>query len=50
MMNRKALPSQLIGLIWALMLAVACGAPAPATAPEIRAKTWNLVVLGGSKS
>ena len=49
-MNRKALPSQLIGLIWALMLVIACGAPRAATAPKIEAKEWNLVVLGDSTS
>jgi len=49
-MNPKTLPPQLIGLMSVLLLAVACGAAAPATAPEIGAKTWNLVVLGGGKS
>ncbi len=49
-MNAKTLPSQLISLTFVFLFAVACGAPAPAAAPKIEAKEWNLVVLGGSKS
>jgi len=49
-MNRKALPSQLIGLALVLLLTVACGAPATATPAKIEAKEWNLVVLGDSTS
>ncbi len=49
-MNSLTLPSRLIGLTWVLLLAVACGTPAPAAAPKIAAKEWNLVVLGDSTS
>ena len=49
-MNPKSLPSRMIGLTLVLLLAVACGTPAPATALKIEAKEWDLVVLGGGKS
>jgi hypothetical protein len=48
-MNTKTLPSQMMGLILGLLLAVACGTP-QTTAPKIEAKEWNLVVLGDSTS
>ncbi len=43
-MKPKALPLQMMGLILALLLAVACGAPQT----KIEAKEWDLVVLGDS--
>ena len=48
-MNTKTLPSQMMGLLLILLLAVACGTP-QTTALKIEAKEWNLVVLGDSTS